>query len=213
MCPRVGPSASRQVTAADGDGDGRLHGGPAPAARTSRTHHPAPGCRTRRGGLLACPFGMEPSGLQASMRLPASKKECAFCRSPASQMMAECCCCECCCCSSSLWKARPLPLLSACWLATGSGLASAPRWGEAVVEHEHALHVEALGHVRHELVRGGREGAVAVEELPAIRPRLSRARQWARVRWACTPAGPAPGDPGLCATMPSQCGTEHRLGP
>ena len=79
-----------------------------------------------------------------------------------------------------------LALQNSCWPAAGSGSASAPRWGEAVVEHEHALHVEALGDVRHELVRGGREGAVAVEELPAIRPRLSRARQWARVRWACT---------------------------
>ena len=52
-------------------------------------------------------------------------------------------------------RSTPLPLLSECWPAAGSGLASAPRWGEAVVEHEHTLHVEALGDVRHELVRGG----------------------------------------------------------
>ena len=76
---------------------------PAPAARTSRTHHPAPGCRTRRGGRLACPFGMEPSGLQAPMHLPASKKECAFCRSPASQMMAE----RVLLLQQQLWNARP----------------------------------------------------------------------------------------------------------
>ena len=117
------------------------------------------------------------------MRLPASKKDSAFCRSPASQMMAEASAAA---AAAACGTLAPLPLLSACWPAAGSGSASAPRWGEAVVEHEHALHVEALGYVRHELVRGGREGAVAVEELPAIRPRLSRARQWARVRWAHT---------------------------
>ena len=117
------------------------------------------------------------------MRLPASKKDSAFCRSPASQMMAEASAAA---AAAACGTLAPLPLLSACWPAAGSGSASAPRWGEAVVEHEHALHVEALGDVRHELVRGGREGAVAVEELPAIRPRLSRARQWARVRWAHT---------------------------
>ena len=44
--------------------------------------------------------------------------------------------------------------------------ASAPRGREAVVEHEHALHVEALRHITNHLVRRWREGAVAVEELP-----------------------------------------------
>ena len=66
---------------------------------------------------------------------------------------------------------RPWPAAAAGWLLallSRRPLASAPRWGEAVVEHEHALHVEALGDVGDELVRGRRKGAVAVEELPTL---------------------------------------------
>lgn len=44
---------------------------------------------------------------------------------------------------------------------------SAPRRRAAVVEHQHALRMEALRHIRDELVRRRRKGAVAVEKLRA----------------------------------------------
>lgn len=128
------------------------------------------------------------------MRLPTSRRTARFVGLVPSQLMAAPGLADGrCCCSAACGTLALLPLLSRrppslCVLASRrSELASsAPRWGEAVVEHEHTLHVEALGDVRHELVRGRRKGAVAVEELPTIRPGLSRAQQWSRVRWACT---------------------------
>ena len=122
---------------------------------------------------------MEPSALQASTRLPTSGRA-ARCRNgPSPPGWVD----ERCYCSAACGTLALLPLLQAsarlsCVPAVSAGwllpllsrrpLASAPRWGEAVVEHEHTLHVEALGDVGDELVRGRRKGAVAVEELPTL---------------------------------------------
>ena len=59
-------------------------------------------------------------------------------------------------------------------LASDGAVASAPGWGAAVVQHEHAFDVEAKRHVRDELVRRRRERAVAVEELPGRAARAER---------------------------------------
>eukprot|EP00964_Phaeocystis_antarctica_P132492 scaffold96600_cov63-Phaeocystis_antarctica.AAC.4 len=159
---------------------------------------------------------MEPSALQASMRLPTSRRV-ERCRGRPSQLMAH---------PAGQTGGATAPQRaerSPCCLSSPgvrhyyASLASGRSGLAASSPFQTSVGISpTLGTRRRR--RRARPGAAqrhcCSRGTAEVWGRVSRAQQWARSAVGVhTPAGPGPGGPALCAAVPSQSGTERRPGP